>query len=135
MSTRQEASRTAAPAELTSQVQLIHYSDDTYETGDDLAHAVVEYAKALALVDSSATIDIPFRREDATIGQLELLIGPASQIVLESSPTTAGAELRDDALVASIAHKTLLLRTDHHTALDVDDQADAAMPIAISDEL
>ncbi|WP_445443047.1 hypothetical protein [Clavibacter sp. km1a] len=114
-------------------MQLIHYSDDTYATGDEIAYAVIRYAEALALVESSATVGIPFRRADATVGHLEMLVGPASQIVLESSPDTTDDELRDADLVASITERTLLLSTDQCTSIDIDDQSDATS--AVPDEL
>jgi hypothetical protein len=109
-------------------MQLIHYSGDTYLTGDDIAFAVIEYAKTLALAESSATVGIPFQREDTSTGHLELLIGPASQLVLESS-TTSGDELRDDELVASLTQKTALAQSPHDRAIDVEDQADARLTV------
>jgi hypothetical protein len=118
-------------------MQIIHYGGDTFLTGDDIAFAVVEYAKALALAESSATIGIPFQRDDTSIGHLELLVGPASQIwlagptsqiVLESS-TASDHELRDDALVASITQQIMLAEFDETRPIDVEDQADAALVI------
>jgi hypothetical protein len=109
-------------------MQIIHYGGDTFLTGDDIAFAVVEYAKALALAESSATIGIPFQRDDTSIGHLELLGGPASQIVLESS-TASDHELRDDALVASITQQIMLAEFDETRPIDVEDQADAALVI------
>jgi hypothetical protein len=109
-------------------MQIIHYSGDTYLTGDDIAFAVVEYAKTLALAESSATVGIPFRRDDTSTGHLELLIGPASQIVLESSPTS-GHELQDEELVASLNQKTMLAQVTDDGAIDVEDQADARLTV------
>jgi hypothetical protein len=62
-----------------------------------------------------------------------MLVGPASQIVLESSPDTTDDELRDADLVASITERTLLLSTDQRTSIDIDDQTDATS--AVPDEL
>jgi hypothetical protein len=112
-------------------MQLIHYSDDIYATGDDIAHAVIEYAKALALAETSATVGIPFRRDDGSIGHLELLIGPASQIVLESTEEPAD-ELLDDEVVATIRQRTLDLVPARAAQLDLDDQAEAR-PVAPED--
>jgi hypothetical protein len=109
-------------------MQIIHYSSESYLTGDDIAFAVVEYAKALALAESSATIGIPFQREDTSIGHLELLIGPASQIVLESS-STPGPELRDDELVASITQETRRAQAGEDAPIDLDEQTDALLTI------
>jgi hypothetical protein len=109
-------------------MQIIHYSGDTYLTGDDIAFAVVEYAKTLALADSSATIGIPFQRDDTSTGHLELLSGPASQIVIESS-TSSGHELRDEEVVASITQKTRLAQSEDDGSIDIDDQADAVLTV------
>ena len=37
----------------------IHYAGDSILTGTDIAHAMLEYARALAQVGSSATVEIP----------------------------------------------------------------------------
>jgi hypothetical protein len=109
-------------------MQIIHYSGDTYLTGDNIAFAVIEYAKTLALAESSATVGIPFRRDDTSTGHLELLIGPASQLVLESSPAS-GHELQDEELVASLTQKTMLAQFTYDGPIDVDDQIDARVAV------
>ncbi len=67
----------------------IHYAGDSVLTGTEIARALLEYAQALAVADTSATVDIPVVNEsDGSIGRSELLIGPASQLIsdTEESP-------------------------------------------------
>ena len=63
----------------------IHYAGDSILTGTEIAHALLEYAQALAVAGTSATVDIPVVNEqDGSIGRSELLIGPASQLTSDS---------------------------------------------------
>ena len=67
----------------------IHYAGDSILTGTEIARALLEYAQALAVAGTSATVDIPVVDErDGSIGRSELLIGPASQLIsdTEDSP-------------------------------------------------
>jgi hypothetical protein len=109
-------------------MQIIHYGEATYVTGDDIAHAVIEYAKALARAESSDTIAMPFRRDEGTDGQLELLIGPASQMVLERTDTVGG-EILDQELVDDIMRRVGLLDVDSSDPIRIADQADAALHV------
>jgi hypothetical protein len=109
-------------------MQIIHYGEATYVTGDAVAHAVIEYAKALARAESSDTVAMPFRRDDGTNGQLELLIGPASQIVLERTDAVGG-EILDQDLVDDVMRRVGLLDVHSSGPIQVADQADAVLRI------
>ena len=50
-------------------------------TADDIAESLLRYARALALRDRADTVHLPGLLEDGTSTVVELLIGPASQIV------------------------------------------------------
>jgi hypothetical protein len=76
-------------ARLNLGMDRIHYAGDSILTGTEIAHALLEYAQALAVAGTSATVDIPVVDErDGSIGRSELLIGPASQLIsdTEQSP-------------------------------------------------
>ena len=89
-------------------MQRIHYADGTFVTGDELAEAVVRYARALARVGTSDTVEVPILLEEGGFGRSRLLIGPASQLVL--TPTDADLpELVDPELVAGIDARRLAL--------------------------
>lgn len=64
-------------------MERIHYADDSLLTGTDIAQSLLRYASALARKGSSATVDIPIRREDGSVGHASFLLGPASQMVSE----------------------------------------------------
>jgi hypothetical protein len=66
-------------------VDEIHYAGDTVYTGSEIAHALLEYARALAQKGASATVEIPVYHADGTRGQSEFLIGPASQLVSDTA--------------------------------------------------
>ena len=63
----------------------IHYAGDSILTGSEIARALLDYAQALAVAGTSATVDIPVVDEgDGSIGRSELLIGPASQLISDT---------------------------------------------------
>jgi hypothetical protein len=109
-------------------MQIIHYGEASYVTGDAIAHAVIEYAKALARAESSDTVAMPFRHDDGSKGWLELLIGPASQIVLERLDAP-GDEILDQELVDDVMRKADLVETAPSQPIQMVDQADAVLRI------
>lgn len=86
-------------------MQRIFYAGDSVLTGTDIAHAVLAYAQALALADSSETIAIPVLLPDGEQGEASILIGPASQLIAETA-TDDVDELVDEALVARLTELT-----------------------------
>ncbi|RLQ86163.1 hypothetical protein [Mycetocola zhadangensis] len=93
-------------------MERIFYATDSVLTGTDIARALVLYAEALAKVGSSASVDIPTRHEDGSVGNAMFLVGPASQLVAESEDSEY-PELTDDELVEKIRRATLALGDSH----------------------
>ncbi|CAN5250494.1 hypothetical protein BH09ACT1_BH09ACT1_22190 [soil metagenome] len=93
-------------------MELIHYAGNSVLTGTELAHALVDYAEALALKGSSATVEIPSRLDDGSIGTAHFLIGPASQLVSETVVTDED-EIEAPEIVANFRHETALLGEPH----------------------
>ncbi|WP_382309477.1 hypothetical protein [Herbiconiux sp. UC225_62] len=93
-------------------MERIHYAGDSLLTGSDIARALLEYASALARNELSATVDIPVRHDDGSIGHANFLIGPASQLVSETEPSPFD-ELTDPSLVEMLTHETNNLRPAH----------------------
>jgi hypothetical protein len=89
-------------------MELIHYAGGELLTGDAIAKSVLDYAKALAMKDSSDEVEIPIRREDGSLGTAQLLIGPASQLVAETVRTDF-EDIKDDELVAQLQRNTARL--------------------------
>jgi hypothetical protein len=89
-------------------MERIHYAGDELVTGSDIAQALMEYAAALAQQASAASVDIPVRRPDGSIGTASLLLGPASQLVREPVEGV-GTEVTDESLVQRLRRLTATL--------------------------
>lgn len=59
----------------------IHYAGDSIITGSKIARALLDYAQALSQASASATVEVPTLEENGERGRVELLIGPASQLI------------------------------------------------------
>lgn len=87
----------------------IHYAGDSVLTGTKIAQALLEYAQALAKTGASATVDIPTREDDGSLGRSKILIGPASQLISDAEESLDD-EIVDDELVAHFERETAKLR-------------------------
>lgn len=76
-------------------MRKIVYAGGTFYTGNDLAESLLEYAGALARSSTAATIVLPGRTPDGAVGDVEVLIGPASQLVSEPVPDEDLPEIVD----------------------------------------
>lgn len=86
----------------------IRYAGESVLTGSAIAAALLEYAEVLAKANTSATLDIPIRKEDGSIGRSKFLVGPASQLV-SIADESEYEELVDDDLVAHLKAETSAL--------------------------
>jgi hypothetical protein len=82
-------------------MKRLSYGGESVFTGDAIADAVLAYAEALANRQSSATITIPARLKSGQRTEVNLLVGPASQIVAMHEDVE-GEEIVDDAIVENI---------------------------------
>jgi hypothetical protein len=98
-------------------MERIHYSGDDLLTGDDIALAVVHFAEALAKSDTSASIAIPTRRVDGSVGQAHLLLGPASELASENEESEFD-EIVDQDLVRRLEKMTASLGAPRPHQLD-----------------
>ena len=64
-------------------MRKVIYAGSAFYTGDRLAEALLEYANLLAHRDMSETVYVPGRTPDGVRGDIEVLIGPASQLLSE----------------------------------------------------
>jgi hypothetical protein len=62
-------------------VQRINYATGSVLTGDEIAHALVAYARALAQEGGSDTVAFPVLLDTGDVEIAEVLVGPASQIM------------------------------------------------------
>jgi hypothetical protein len=96
-------------------MQRISYAGSSVVTGTDIAQAVLSYAQALAVNDSSETISIPVLLPDGERGDASILIGPASQLIAE--PATGDVdEITDETLVQRLTQRTQELGPAHPVA-------------------
>jgi hypothetical protein len=82
-------------------VKRIHYSDDVIVTGDAIAEALMDYARELAMSGRSDSVDVPAVDQQGAGQRIQMLLGPASQMVTSESPWS-GPEVVDDDLVADL---------------------------------
>lgn len=86
-------------------MRRIVYAGTAFYTGDALAEAVMQYARALARHGIADTVFVPGRTLQGDRDSIEVLLGPASQIVSEPVELD-GAEIQDAGLLRSLAEKT-----------------------------
>jgi hypothetical protein len=90
-------------------VKRIHYTDEYMVTGDTIAAAVVEYARALAMKNKSDMVDLPGMDRTGLHQRFQILLGPASQMLV-SEEQTDEAEIDDPGLVDDIEARIQRLR-------------------------
>ncbi|KQN42419.1 MULTISPECIES: hypothetical protein [unclassified Frigoribacterium] len=90
-------------------MKRIHYTDEYLVTGDDIAAAVVEYARALAMQNKSDMVDLPGMDRGGVHQRFQVLLGPASQMLV-SEEQTDEAEITDGPLVDDIGGRIDRLR-------------------------
>ncbi|WP_308726721.1 hypothetical protein [Clavibacter sp. VKM Ac-2542] len=110
-------------------MHTIHYADGRYLTGDDIARAVVECAQALAREGmAAATVTVPVWLPEGGVGEVDILIGPASQIVVEPAGPSED-ELRDPEAVDRIRALTVRARqSQSSTSVSADQQDGTVVP-------
>jgi hypothetical protein len=104
-------------------MELIHYADGSILTGTAIARAILDYAQVLASRDTAATIEVPTRMDDGSLGSATFLLGPASQIVAVTTTSPYG-EVEDADLVEWLVAETArqrgaAVRPEEQTGADV----------------
>lgn len=87
------------------QMKYVVYGDNKILTGDAIAEAVLAYAAALGENSTTDIVEIPTSDEHGTAATAEVLLGPASQIMVESAPDDE-LEPEDDDLVQELTRRT-----------------------------
>ncbi len=82
-------------------MRRIVYAGTVFYTGDELAEALLAYARALGRHGIADTVFIPGRTVEGDVDDVELLLGPASQIVSEPVELI-GPDLEDAELVTRL---------------------------------
>lgn len=115
-------------------MKSILYSGGIVVTGDRIADAVLEYASELARHESSDTVRIPTLNEAGESGLTQLLLGPASQFVVEEVDLPFDEPI-DEVLLGAITEKTMHLQDPKPVASkdtidypDIDDATETPDP-------
>jgi hypothetical protein len=82
----------------------VTYAGETFFTGQALGDVVLDYARGLALKDRADTVEIPGLLEDGSPTVVELLIGPASQMVM-TVVDSDDEEPADQSIVADLTRR------------------------------
>ena len=98
-------------------MKRIFYASGSVVTGDRTAAAVLAYARALAMRETSDSIDIPVVTPAGTEGRAQLVIGPASQLMVVTEVMDRD-ELDDDDAIAAIDKHVEGLLTPESRPLD-----------------
>ncbi|PZF59475.1 hypothetical protein DEI81_13875 [Curtobacterium sp. MCBD17_013] len=67
-------------------MKYIHYDSTSVMTGSEIADAVIEYAAALGAAGGTDTVHVPTFDDHGSVAYATLLIGPASEIVVDDAP-------------------------------------------------
>jgi hypothetical protein len=97
-------------------MKRIYYASGSVLTGDRMADAIVAYASALAQREISDTIDIPVSLPNGTEARAQLLIGPASQLVVVPE-ADARDVAEDDETIAELSMRARALSSPHPQAV------------------
>ena len=85
-------------------MKYIVYGENRVMTGDAIAEAVIAYAAALGQNGTTDIVDVPTSDEHGSATTAELLLGPASQLMIETAPDDE-LEPEDEALVAELVRR------------------------------
>jgi hypothetical protein len=96
-------------------MKRILYSGGVVVTGDQVADAILEYASELARHESSDTLQVPSITEAGVVSHTQLLLGPASQFVIEEFETSFDDPV-DAGLMETIAEKMIHLQAPRPVA-------------------
>lgn len=97
------------------------YAGSEFVTGDDIASALLSCGRALAEAGEAEAVTVP-SWEEGTVTGVMILIGPASQIVVQDAHVDAD-ELIDDSAIARLHAIERRLRPV--AAFDVDGRSDS----------
>jgi hypothetical protein len=100
-------------------MRQIKYAGGSFVTDDAVAEVLVEYAAELARAGSAEAVSVPVWR-DHRVDEIELLVGPASQILVEPSegaPDAASVdEFGADTFVDDLRGRIARIRRPHGTS-------------------
>jgi hypothetical protein len=98
-------------------MQRLHYTGDSILVSDDVCAAILDLARALAVMQVSEVVKVPIVDEAGSLTEAELLIGPASQ--LYATPAADVSDIAvDPGLVDQLRRRIAELEMAH-SATDI----------------
>lgn len=91
-------------------MKRILYASGNFLTDDAIADAIMDYASVLAIVESADVINCQGTDENGNVQQIQLLLGPASQIL------------------AMATHEPHIEMNAHETVTDLRERARSRLP-------
>ncbi|NII52118.1 hypothetical protein [Frigoribacterium endophyticum] len=86
-------------------MKYIVYGESKVMTGDAIAEAVLAYAAALGQNGTTDIVEVPTADDEGSAVTAQLLLGPASQVMIEVAPEDE-LEPEDSALVEELIRRT-----------------------------
>ncbi len=94
--------------------RLYYCAGNTLVTGNDIAHALLDYARWIVTRREVDLVHVPTRAPDGSIGRTALLLTPTTQLSSETM-AAGGEELMDTELVVELRAAATRLRLPHPT--------------------
>ena len=82
-------------------MKTVIYAGSEFVTGDDIAAALIGVGRALAEAGEAEAVTVPTRELDGSVGEVTVLIGPASQMVARDADSDDD-ELVDEGAIARL---------------------------------
>ena len=92
--------------------RLYYCAGSTLVTGDDIAHALVDYARWIVARDEVDVVQVPTLRPDGALGRISILLSSTTQLSSETM-ASGSEELMDPDLVAQLQGATMRLSLPH----------------------
>jgi hypothetical protein len=97
-------------------MKVISYAEAHIVTTDEVAVEVLSYARDLGRNHLADTVDVPALYEDGHVGEVHLLIGPASQItVLETD--LQQREIPSEGFIADLRRRAAAIESPHRAVM------------------
>lgn len=106
-------------------MKRLSYVDRSIITADRVSDAVIEYAQLLALRSRSDVVTVPAFTADNEATSVDMLIGPASQLIAEPVPDEV--ELDIEEFLVELSERVERLRADSFVPFHFSEDTDTAL--------
>ena len=92
-------------------MKVISYAEEHIVTTDEIAGEVLSYARDLGRSHLADTVDVPAVYDDGHVGEVQLLIGPASQLTVLETEDGETADIPSEEFLADIRRRSAAIRS------------------------